>query len=234
MPRIPLSLSWNPITTKFSAADINQFGQLFVKQVAGELDQASITSFASGSVNPDTNQGLFYNTTAQMFMVWDVAAARYKPMNGYTVGDTKQSFKTGDEISTGWVQLDGRQITNVPGISTSQRASLIELFPTGQLPVLTNTGSLLGLPANGAIAGISIPDIDPANGVIGNLPIGTTYSQGEVTAIKDGAETLRDSTDGLAESVRKLRDKTEAIRDALAGTGAPSSVAVFKVFCGYP
>lgn len=234
MPRVPLSLSWIPITTKFSAADINQFGQLFVKQVAGELDQASSTSFISGSSNPDTNQGLFYNTTAQMFMVWDIAAARYKPMNGYAIGDTKQSFKTGDEISGGWVQLDGRQITAVPGLSTSQRASLIELFASGQLPVLTNTGSLLGLPANGAITGISIPDIDPANGGIGNLAIGATYSQSEVTALKDGAETLRDSTDGLAESVRQLRDKTEAIRDALAGTGAPTSIAVYKVFCGYP
>jgi hypothetical protein len=89
------------------------------------------------------------------------------------------------------------------------------------------------LPANGSIASIPVPTITPAGGVIGGLPIGAVYDQGEVGALRDGTETLRSSTAALSVTTTRLRDATEQIRDAIAGATANTD-AVWKVFVGYP
>ena len=233
MAAVPLSLTWTNLTTPVNALDINQLGIIMCRQIAGQVDMAGQATVLTGTVNPDKNVGIFFNTAAQQFMVWDSVTGKYVPMSGVRVGDTKDTYIANDEIPYGWILLDGRTIATIPGISSTQRAVLVQLFGT-TLPVVNSIRQISGLPANGTISGISVPATAPADGVIGALPVSGTYNQAEVEDIRDDTEVLRDSTEVTADALRQLRDKTESIRDALAGSNSTLGALVTKIFVGYP
>lgn len=233
MAAIPLALTWTNLTTPVNALDINQLGIIMCRQIGGQVDMAGQTTVYTGSVNPETNVGIFFNTTAQQFMVWDATIGKYAPMSGTRLGDTKDTYIANDEVAQGWIVLDGRTIATIPGISGTQRAYLVQLFGT-TLPVVNSLRNIAGLPANGSISGISVPATAPAAGVIEALPISGTYSQGEVQALRDGTGDLRDSTEVTADALRQLRDKTESIRDALSGSTSTIGGLITKIFVGYP
>lgn len=233
MATVPLALTWTPITVPVNALDINQLGIVLCKQISGKIDSSGQTTLYTGTVNPATDVGLFFNTTANLLMVWDGSVGKYVPMTGNKVGDTKDSFVQADDVNSGWIVCDGRAISAIPGISTSQRASLQALFGT-TLPVINAIRQLTGLPANGTIAGISVPTTAPAEGAFAGISISGTYASSEVSEIRDDSELLRNSTEVTADALRQLRDKTESIRDALAGVSSALGSLVTKVFCGYP
>lgn len=233
MAAIPLSLTWTPLTVPVNALDINQLGIIVCRQIRGQVDMEGQTTVYTGSVNPLQNVGIFFNTVAQQFMVWDVGTAKYIPMSGDRLGDTKDTYITGDEVAQGWIVLDGRTIAEIPGISSTQRSFLVDLFGT-TLPVVNSIRQISGLPVNGSISGISVPSTVPDTGVIDSLPIGETYSQSEVGALRDSTGDLRDSTEVTADALRQLRDKTEAIRDAIAGSTSSIGALSTKIFVGYP
>jgi len=233
MAAIPLSLTWTPLTVPVNALDINQLGIIVCRQIRGQVDMEGQTTVYTGSVNPLQNVGIFFNTVAQQFMVWDAGTAKYIPMSGDRLGDTKDTYITGDEVAQGWIVLDGRTIAEIPGISSTQRSFLVDLFGT-TLPVVNSIRQISGLPVNGSISGISVPSTVPDTGVIDSLPIGETYSQSEVGAMRDSTGDLRDSTEVTADALRQLRDKTEAIRDALAGSTSSIGALSTKIFVGYP
>lgn len=233
MAAIPLSLTWTPLTVPVNALDINQLGIIVCRQIRGQVDMEGQTTVYTGSVNPLQNVGIFFNTVAQQFMVWDSGTAKYIPMSGDRLGDTKDTYITGDEVAQGWIVLDGRTIAEIPGISSTQRSFLVDLFGT-TLPVVNSIRQISGLPVNGSISGISVPSTVPDTGVIDSLPIGETYSQSEVGALRDSTGDLRDSTEVTADALRQLRDKTEAIRDALAGSTSSIGALSTKIFVGYP
>lgn len=197
---VPLSLIWVPITTPTAALDLNQLGNIIAKQLSGSLDQAGVSFFLSGTTNPTTDQGLFYNTVAKMFFIWDTVSAGYVPMGGSKIGDVIPTFLSGDNVTQGLVVLDGRSIVSIPGLSTRQQTALTTLFGTS-LPTIGFLGAMTGIPTNGSIGGITVPTDTVAN---------------------------------LADAVTQLRNKTESLRDAVAGVGSPSTEIYAKVFCGYP
>ena len=234
MPRIPINITPLPVPVGVQAININQLFQLWSQFVEASIDMANVSFFIQGTVDPSSDQGLFFNTNQNMFKVWSISQGKYLPISDVQVGDTKLSFVTGDDINNGWLVCDGRGVQTLTGISQAQKLNVETLFGVnGSLPQLAPPQSMGNLPANGSIASIQVPAITPADGVIGGLSIGATYGQGEVKALRDGTETLRDSTAALAVSTTRLRDATEQIRDAIAGATANTN-AVWKVFVGYP
>ena len=234
MSRIPINITPLPVPVGVQALNINQLFQLWSQFVEASIDLANVSFFIQGTVDPASDQGLFFNTNQNMFKVWSISQGKYLPISDIQVGDTKLSFVTGDDINNGWLVCDGRGVQTLTGISQAQKLNVETLFGVnGSLPQLAPPQSMGNLPANGSIASIPVPTITPAGGVIGGLPIGAVYDQGEVGALRDGAETLRSSTAALSVTTTRLRDATEQIRDAIAGATANTD-AVWKVFVGYP
>lgn len=234
MPRIPINITPLPVPVGVQALNINQLFQLWSQFVEASIDLANVSFFIQGTVDPASDQGLFFNTNQNMFKVWSISQGKYLPISDIQVGDTKLSFVTGDDINNGWLVCDGRGVQTLTGISQAQKLNVETLFGVnGSLPQLAPPQSMGNLPANGSIASIPVPTITPAGGVIGGLPIGAVYDQGEVGALRDGTETLRSSTAALSVTTTRLRDATEQIRDAIAGATANTD-AVWKVFVGYP
>ena len=234
MSRIPINITPLPVPVGVQALNINQLFQLWSQFVEASIDLANVSFFIQGTVDPASDQGLFFNTNQNMFKVWSISQGKYLPISDIQVGDTKLSFVTGDDINNGWLVCDGRGVQTLTGISQAQKLNVEILFGVnGSIPQLAPPQSMGNLPANGSIASIPVPTITPAGGVIGGLPIGAVYAQGEVGALRDGTETLRSSAAALSVTTTRLRDATEQIRDAIAGATANTD-AVWKVFVGYP
>lgn len=234
MSKIPINLTPLPVPVGVQAANINQLFQLWSQFVEASINVDSVSFFVTGTVDPQSNTGLFFNAAQNQFKSWDAALGKYVPISSIQIGDTKLSFLAGDDIANGWLLCDGRGVQAITGLSQAQKVVVETLFGVnGNIPDISPPNSIGSLPANGAIGNIAVPAITPANGVIGGLPVSVVYNDAEVKALRDGTETLRDSTAALATATTQIRDAAEQIRDAVAGATTTTNAA-WKVFVGYP
>lgn len=226
---IPITQTWGPVVADVSALNINQLGELIAQQLAGSI-RADVSFYLETLIDPTTFiTSLIFNSTQRVFKGWDPTAGAYVPITQYAIGDVKNSFVGTDSLVTGWVVLDGRLITAIPGITTAQQTVLETFFGVGgNLPIVAPQ-NISGMPTNGAFSGITVPTILPANGVIGALPIGAAYNQGEVQGLRDNTETLRDTTADVEAQVAAIQTKAEELLVALNNNTNPPLYALLFV-----
>lgn len=229
---IPISLIPMPTPTGIEYSTIDQLLTIISNYLSGQIS-TDVSFFAQGASDPTGYvTSLFYNTSQNVFKGWDTCTGSYLPITPFAYGDVKNSFVAGDEVSNGWLELNGRQITAIQGLSLRQGQVLNQLFPTGTLPAVAPLQNLSGLPTNTAFSSISVPDIQPAENQIKNLPFSGSYVQTEVQNLARNTETLRDSTSGLNDAVKSIRDISESLLTAM-NSGTSASLYA-KVFIGYP
>ena len=227
---IPITLSWGPVTVDISALNINQLGELISAQLAGAI-RADVSFYLEVLFDP-TNfvTNLIYNSTQGVWKAWNAGTGTYVALTQYQIGDVKNSFSGNDQLSVGWVVLDGRAFTAIPGLSATQLATLQTLFGGTTLPVVAPTNTA-NLPGANAFSGIDKPPVLPADGVIAALPIDAVYSETEVEALRDATETLRDSTEAVEDQVTQIQDRCTDLLAALRQSTSPTLYTM--VFIGF-
>ena len=130
--------------TGIEATDINGLLGIIAQYLQGSISQ-SVSFFQQGSNYPSSDQGIFFNQTTQQFGAWNAALGRYIPLTTLKVGDAKPSYVAGDDVVNGWVELNGRNINSVAGITVSQQANLATLFGAGATLPTQNFGATAGL-----------------------------------------------------------------------------------------
>lgn len=229
---IPITLTPIPVPVNIQAVNINDFLGIVCEYVSGSISQ-NVSFFIQGATPPNSNQGIFYNTSTQRFENWNSNTGTYQAITEYQVGDLKAAYRTSDDPVNGWILLDGRVINTITGLSQSQNSNLQNLFGTGgSLPNFSFLGALNGLPPVGTFTGISNTAIAPAVGAIGALPISASYTQTEVQNLRNNTETLENSTNALQTTVAQIISNTETVLDSLQNTSTVTGVKYF-VFCGY-
>lgn len=229
---IPISLKPIPTPTGIQYATIDQLLTVISKYLTGQISE-NVSFFVEGASDPTSYvSALFYNTSQNIFKGWDTGTGSYLPITQFQYGDVKNSFVAGDEISNGWLALDGRSIITIHGLSLRQGNILNQLFPSGDLPSVSPLQNLVGLPQKGSFSNIATPDIQPPLNQIGNLPFSGSYSQAESQALAKNTETLRDSTATLNTGVSSIKAQSELLLNALNNTSTSALYA--KVFIGYP
>lgn len=225
---IPVTLTPIAAATDFNAANINQLLEFIASHLSGAI-RADVSFFLEVLVDPTSFvTNLIFNSTQGVFKYWNQGLGRYVTITDFIVGDIKHSFVSDDQVASGWVVLNGRQITAVPGLSELQIANLQSLFPGGSLPTVVPVNGA-NLPAADSFSGISGVEIDPADGVIAGLPITDPPTGPEVEALRDATETLRDSTADLAESTIAIRNASDALLEALRTNTTPPMTAFIFV-----
>jgi hypothetical protein len=198
--------------------------------VAGYLQftlSADVDFFLKGVSDPISDEGIFYNTAQKRFKEWSETYGKYQPITDLRIGQTIDSYTTGDELEQGFVNLDGRLISVITGITAQQKAYLETLFGVGgTLPNRRGLTTFTGVPAVGSIGGISVLEIAPDAGIIG--------SQTVTTDLATKTEELRGSTSDLKDNVISLRDKTEELLAAVRAGTSPTTTSFVKVWVGYP
>jgi hypothetical protein len=227
---IPITLTAGPVPPGFVANGIDALLQAFCIYVSGSI-RADV-SFFLVTLNDPTNfiTDLIFNSTTRALKAWDSGVGRYVTLTQFEIGDIKNSVVGGDRLAVGWVQLDGRAITAIPGINAAQQATLQQLFPGGNLPTVSPSNTQ-NLPANGSFSGITKPAVAPADGVIGALQFDASYTEAEVEALRDATETLRDSTGSVETQVSQIQDKAEELLASLNNNSNPPIYAL--MFVGY-
>lgn len=218
---IPITLTWGPVSASFTAADINELGTLLAKQLAGSI-RADV-SFILPTLNDPTTftTQLIFNTTQGVFKSWSTTSGKYVPVTDSQIGDVKNTFVGVDTLATGWVILNGRSIAAIPGLSLQQQTVLETFFGVGgSLPTVIPQ-NIAGLPVVGSFSGIVTPAVLPAAGIIGALPIGATYDQGEVTTLRDDTEILRTSTAAVETQAAAIQAKAEQLLVAISNNTTP-------------
>lgn len=241
MPQsIPITLQWGQFTGSFVAGDINELGVFIAQQMAGAI--RSDVSFMLITVNDPATEvtKLIYNTSQNLFKVWDTGTGRYLANLPFAIGDVKNSVVGTDTISTGWVVLDGRAIAAIPGISGSQQTHLQNLFnggaPGGNIPTVT-PANINGLPADGSFSAIIWPPsinpvVTPAAGVIGALPFTNPATDTEAEALRNQTEILRTSAQDAFDVTKQIQAVAENTLVALNNAAGTPIYAL--VFCGLP
>lgn len=239
---IPVTLSWGPVSADIQALNINQLGELVARQLAGSI-RADVSFFIEVIIDPTAKiTSLIFNSTTRVFKAWSDSSGSYVPLTQYLIGDVKNTFIGTDQVAAGWVILDGRAFTAIPGISAAQIAVLQTLFGGTTLPVVVPTNTQ-NLPASASFSGIAKPAapaaITPADGVIGALTFdATTYTPSESEALRDATETLRDSASSVRDTTAAIATQASAIQDkcsdlltALRGSTTPTLWT--SVFIGF-
>ncbi len=236
---IPIILTPGPVApgSAVPITDLNGLLALVCRYISGGIiADGQFIIFTPN--DPATQQApLIFNTSQQVFKVWNIGAGRYVPIFQYAYGDVKTSFAGYDTPGTGWFVLDGRAIAAIPGITFAQQSVLLTFFPSGTLPVVSPQ-NIAGLPANGAFSGIvwpaSInPVVTPAAGVISpGLPFtGPNPSDTEVQALADATETLRGSAQDAFDVTKQIQAKAETFLEAINNAGTPPMYSL--VFAGF-
>lgn len=88
----------------------------------------------------------------------------------------------------------------------------LRLVRVANVPVTTQGQQLEDLPLSSSLADLA-PASLPANGVVGSLSIGATYSQAEVQALRDECENLRDALSDTIDAFNAFKQKFEASGD---------------------
>lgn len=202
-----------------------QQGVAFMSIVAA--DPATMTTY------------LVFNSTEGIFKYWSTSSGNYQPVTQYNVGDRKSSFIGGDEIASGWVLLNGRLLTAVPGLSAAQTVNLNALFGNNGSPATVPTnegiGSFAALPNNGAFSNIPNLQIQPAVGTFSGLTPANPPVQADLVNVDLNCELLLDTANDLQGTVTNVIAQSEAMLEALNGTSQGSGPTVYwKVFVGYP
>lgn len=228
---IPITLSWGTVSADVSALDINQLGTLIAQQLSGAL-RADVTFILTVLSDPTTFQTtLIYNSTQGVFKAWNTDAGAYVPLTPFIIGDVKQTFVGTDQLSVGWVVLNGRLISAIPGLTTAQQAVLEGFFGVaGNLPDLV-PANISNLPAADSFSGITKPTVLPAEYVFASLPVSGTYDAAEVQAITCNAEILRSTVAEIEFQASEIQDKADALLTALRTPVSPPLYSSF--FCGY-
>jgi hypothetical protein len=229
---IPITLNANPVPVGIQAVNIDELLSIISEYVTGTISQ-DVSFFISGSTPPLSNQGLFYNTTTKRFMAWNNDLGAYTPISELQVGDMKVALRQSDDLTNGWVLLDGRIINSITSLTEQQKSNLLTLFATGTLPNYTFLSGLSGLPADNSFTNISNPAVNPVAGTIGNLSIGGSYSQTEIQALRNNTEFLSASTSSLQTTVGLIKSTSETMLKSLNATTTEFSPKWF-VFAGYP
>ena len=229
---IPITLTPIPVPVNIQAVNINDFLGIVCEYVSGTISQ-NVSFFLQGATPPNSNQGIFYNTSTQRFENWSSDNGSYLPITELQVGDLKGAFRTSDDPVNGWILLDGRIISTITGLTQAQNANLQNLFGSGgSLPNFTFLGALSGLPPVGTFSSISNTAISPAVGAIAALPISASYTQAEVQNLRNSTETLDDSTNALQVTVAQVISNSETVLTSLQNTSTTTGAKWF-VFCGY-
>ena len=228
---IPITLQAGVFPPGYNYSSPQEFATALASIMSGSL-RADVTFILNVLFDPTTFQTqLIFNVTQQVLKSWDTSTGSYRPLTQYQIGDVKNSFVGQDQISTGWVLLNGRQIDAVPGATTAQIATMETLFGVdGMLPnvVPVNGGDL---PAASSFSGIVKPDVEPAAGVIAALPISDPPTQAEVEALRDATDTLRESTAAVETQASEIQDKSADLLAALRNNTTPPMYSL--VFIGY-
>jgi hypothetical protein len=181
---IPITHTWGPVSASIAELDINQLGTLVAAQLSGAI-RADVGFFIYALADPISYEAdLIVNTQQRLFKGWDTSAGKYLPFNQFSVGQVLSTFSGVDDLANGWVILNGREITAIPGISGAQQAVLESFFGIGGFLPIVSPQNISGLP----------PAIVPAAGVIGALPVGNPPTQAEMTSLRNDTEILRTST----------------------------------------
>lgn len=226
---IPITLTPSNPPTDFQAANFPQLLTAICQYVQGAI-RASVSFFLEVLVDPTSFvTNLIFNSTQGVWKYWSQTEGKYVTITDYIVGDVKYSFFGGDQVANGWVVMNGRAITAIPGLAQSQITALQTLFPDGNLPTVTAVNGDF-LPPEDSFTGITGVEIQPDDGVIAGLPIGGSYDQSEIEALRDDTEILRDSTASLNSEVDQIKDKSAELLEALREPITPPMVAM--VFAG--
>jgi len=229
---IPITLTPIPVPVNIQAVNINDFLGIVCEYVSGSISQ-NVSFFQQGATAPNSNQGIFYNTSTQRFETWNSNNGVYQPITELQVGDLKAAFRTSDDTVNGWILLDGRIINAITGLTQAQNANLQNLFGSGgSLPNFSFLGALSGLPPVGTFSGISNTSISPAVGAIAALPVSSSYTQSEVQNLRNSTETLDESTNALQVTVSQIISNSETVLTSLQNTSTVTGAKWF-VFCGY-
>ena len=218
---IPITLQAGTLPPNIGTLTIQQQFTLFAAYLSAAI-RADVTFILNVLTDPTTFQtDIIFNQVQRVFKAWDTASGSYMPVTPFQIGDVKQTFSGADQLSVGWVILDGRAISAVPGLTTQQMAYL-ELFfgVDGDLPNLV-PANINNLPPPDSFSGIVVPVVVPADGVIGALPIDPTYSETEVEALRDATETLRDSTAAVEVQAAAIQEKCGDLLTALRNPVSP-------------
>jgi len=229
---IPITLIANPVPVGIQAFNVDELLSIISEYVTGSISQ-EVSFFITGATPPLNNQGLFYNTTTKRFESWNQSLGAYTPLSEIQVGDMKVALRQSDDLTNGWVLLDGRVINNIVDLTEQQKSNLITLFATGTLPNYTFLSGLSGLPASNAFDNITNDAINPVVGVIGNLPIGSTYNQSEVQGLRNNTEFLSTSVSNMHTTVGLIKNTSQTMLTSLVSTTTEFSPKWF-VFAGYP
>lgn len=229
--KIPIIITATPAPTGIKSLTFDQLNANLVKYQEAYISD-DVSFFLQGPSDPASDSGIFYNTAANRFKSWDANLGRYIPISELQVGDLKPSAVAGDDVASGWIQLDGRDIDLVTGISQAQKTILETLYgANGTLPDYTFLSGLNSLPPDTTFSSISNPSVEPANNVISNLPVSNAYDNLEVKALRDNTESVRDSADKTQQALTASLAASEKVLNALnqSGTSGPK----WKVFVGY-
>lgn len=233
---IAITLNWGPVSTDFSAANINQLGELIAAQLSASV-RADITFIPIVTNDPTAFDGqLIFNVAQNIFKSWNIGTGSYRAITEYAIGDIKNTFVGTDTISTGWVILNGRTLASITGLTGAQLSALQALFPSGSLPSVT-PANVSGLPAGNAFGDIpwppSIePTVQPAAGVISpGLTFTNPVTDTEGQALADQTEILRNSVQDSFYVTKQIQTVAQQLLTALNNANPP--VLYAAVFCGY-
>lgn len=230
---IPITLNANPVPVGITAVNINDLLGIVSEYVTGSISQ-NVSFFIQGATAPQSNQGIFYNTSSRRFEDWNSSTGSYVPISELQVGDLKTSLRQSDDAGNGWILLDGRSINSITTITQTQRSNLATLFGTNSsLPNYSFLGALIGLPSSGAYSNVTNNSIQPPVGTFNSLTISSSYSQPEITNLRNNTELLLDSTSSLQSVVANVQSISEQVLTALLGSTSTVGPRWF-VFCGYP
>ena len=231
--QIPIALTAIPTEVGVAPANFNQLLALIASNMTGFIS-ASVSFFSQGTVTPSAFvSALFYNVSQNMFYGWSTTNGEYLALTPFIQGDCKYTYVGGDAPNQGWIILNGRAITSIPGISAKQLSVLQSLFgATANLPNVTPIQSLTGLPGSGSFSDILNPAVAPATGQFAGLTVNSPPQQSDLQATNQNAETLDASVQAVQQAVASIITQSEAVLDSLNGTSGAALYAA--VFCGFP
>ena len=234
---IPIVLTAIPVPNGTTAATWDDLVSTICKYVQGNIS-ATVSFFIQGTVAPNSSQGLFFNTTSNRFEVWNVTTGSYIAISDFVVGDMKATYINSDDPADGWVIMNGRVLTAIPGLTQLQLSNLQTLFGTGSgatVPNFSFSSGVASLPASGTFSSIvsALTAWTPPVGAVKSLTVSNPPLQSEVQAIQNALEQADDSGTGLQSALTQTLNALETLLDSLNGVttgGGP----VWAIFVGYP
>lgn len=229
---IPITLQPGTPPANFSYANFSQLLTAICRYVSGSI-RADVSFFLEVMVTPTVYAGanLVYNSVQRVFKGWNPNTGSYVTITQYAIGDVKHSFVAEDDVQNGWVLLNGRAFTAVPGLNAAQIAALQATFGGTTLPTWTPVNGA-DLPASDSFSGITKPTINPGEYAFAGITVSDPPTQAEVQEIADLSQELRLSVGDVAAQASEIQDKSADLLEALRTNTTPPLVML--TFVGYP